>query len=284
MTELFEFEEADDSRPIENSHLVRTRCKRCGEAEALCVPERRQTAVCGACALTEAGADGAQHGVPGPVVRFGIFATGPLAEAVETFPPPTYVGPVGWDEVLDQEFVQVPQAVLSLAEYARENSWEVRAQYTRGRFPHGTTGRPGAEKHVISLRFGGHPMTDRQAYAIYATSVAGTPAWTWGSIAIWGPDLPPFLGCGVTELREYLGGVGLIESFDVNVWVRDIKRGREFAERARKAREAKRAEIRREFSTGRTVEFLAWQYGETVEDVSKMVAKRSSGAKKEAGG
>lgn len=283
MSELFEFEEADDSRPIENSHLVRTRCKGCGEAEAVCVPERRRTARCGACALTEAGADGAQHGVPGPVVRFGIFAMSPPAEVVAEFPKPSYVGPVGWSEVLEQ--IQVPQPVLSLAEYARENSWEVRAQYTRGRFPHSTTGRPGAEKHVISLRFGEHPMTDRQAYAIYASSVTGAAAWAWGSIAVWGPDLPPFLGCGVTELREFLScDAGAQFERGIEAWVRDIKRRQGDAEQARKAREARRAEIRREFGKGRTVESLALQYGETVEDVSRMVAKRSSGVKKEAGG
>ena len=277
MSEPFEFEETDDARPIENSHLIETRCHECG-AKALAVPAHVRTARCGACALSKAGADGARHGVPEPVVRFGTFALAPPAEVVADFPKPTYIGPVGWSEALEQ--VQVPQPVLSLAEYARENSWEVRAQYTRGRFPHGSTGRPGAEKHVISLRFGGHPMTDRQAYAIYSSSVAGTLAWTWGSIAIWGPDLPPFLGCDVTALKTYLGEMCTADTTEINVWVSGMRVIKANAEWARKAREVKRAEIRREFGKGVTVEMLAWQYGETVEDVRKMVVKRS-GAKRE---
>lgn len=132
-------------------------------------------------------------------------------------------------------------------------------------------------------------MTDRQAYAVYRASVngAGNRAgiWTWGSIAIWGPDLPPYLGCGVTELRTYLScDAGASFERGISDWVDDLKSIAENGEAMRKAREAKRREIKRDFGSGKTVEALAAYYGESVEDVRKMVAKRSSGAKKEAGG
>lgn len=96
-----------------------------------------------------------------------------------------------------------PAPVLSLAEFAWEHSWEVRTQYSRGRMPHGTTGRPGLLKDFVALRFGGHPVTERRAYAVYSRGVLGG-TWSWTSVAVWGPDLTPYLGCGVTELKAYL--------------------------------------------------------------------------------
>lgn len=204
MTDLYEFEEAE---PIESSHLVRTGCMKCGTPlAARCVPERVRTARCGACILKDSGADGRTHGKVGPVIRYGTFALTPPEEVIAEYPTPTYLGPVFAvsGEPLVMQGEPVPTSVMKLAEYAREQSWEVRAQYTRGCFPHATTGRPGAEQHVISLRFGGHPMTDRQAYAIHSRAVAGDGAWTWKSVAVWGPDLPPYLGLGITGLEAFL--------------------------------------------------------------------------------
>jgi hypothetical protein len=97
----------------------------------------------------------------------------------------------------------VPGPVLKLAEFARELSWEVRMQYAQGNMPHAATGRAGALKDLIGLRFGAHPMTDRQAYAV-CSRPAGGGTWAWGSVMIWGPDLSPYGGCGITELKDYL--------------------------------------------------------------------------------
>jgi hypothetical protein len=78
-----------------------------------------------------------------------------------------------------------PSSVMKLAEFAREYSWEVRTQFSQGCIPHATTGRPSALKDLIGLRFGAHPMTQRQAYAVYSRNASGG-AWTWSSIMIWG--------------------------------------------------------------------------------------------------
>ncbi len=280
MSDLFEFEEPE---PVEASHLVRARCA-CG-ADALTVLERAREARCGTCALNESGADGRTHGVPGPVVRYGTFAIPPAEVIREAYPTPTHVGSVTYDERSLMLEMPTPGPVLSLAEYARENSWEVRSQYTRGHFPHGTTGRPGAEQHVISLRFGGHPMTDRQAYAVYRSPVSKV-AWTWSSIAIWGPDLPPYLGCGVADLKDFLScDAGASFERSILVWVDDLKRRAVNGEALRKARELKRAEVRALYAarggldSEECIARLALEYGESLEDVRKIVSKR--GAAKE---
>lgn len=100
-----------------------------------------------------------------------------------------------------------PAPVLKLAEYAREHSWEVRVQYSQGHFPHATTGRPGALKDVIGVRFGAHPMTDRQAYAIYARTAndrGGKGVWSWESFMVWGPDISPAKLYLLAELQAFL--------------------------------------------------------------------------------
>lgn len=280
---MLEFEEPD---PIEASHLVSAQCRECG-SKALCVPERARSARCGACLGGGVVVTGVK---PGPVVRYGVFSMAPPEEVIrEAYPQPTYIGAVGG--VDDIEFVQCPAPVRALAGYAREQSWEVRSQYTRGRFPHGTTGRPGAEKHVISLRFGGHPMTDRQAYAIYARGVSGG-TWTWQSVAVWGPALPPYLGCGLADLSFFLNAdvVGSFSDERMLTWVRELKDREAGKDDARKAREARRREIRKAFAEidkavipSVTIAKLAAQYGMTADEVTAIVSK-SSGSKRESGG
>ncbi len=129
--------------------------------------------------------------------------------------------------------IQAPMPVLKLAGFAREHSWEVRTQYSRGCMPHVTTGRPGALKELIGLRFGAHPMTDRQAYAVYSRPAMAGAVWTWSSVMIWGPDLPPFSGCGIIELKAYLMMCAETDGVPMNRWVRDLK---SIAENAAKLR------------------------------------------------
>jgi hypothetical protein len=142
-----------------------------------------------------------------------------------------------------------PPAALKLAEFAREHSWEVRTQYSEGRFPHGSTGRPGALKEAIGVRFGAHPMTARQAYAVYART-APKGAWSWGSIMIWGPDLTPYAGCGITELKHYLS-TPAAHTETLQAWVEALKRAAASTEEARKRRARIRAQIIKVSSEGR---------------------------------
>lgn len=147
-----------------------------------------------------------------------------------------------------------PTAALKLAESAREASWKVIRGYSRGCFPHARTGHPGGLKEVVSLRFGRHPMTDRQAYAVYSRGM--TPAgraqgaWTWSSIMIWGPDLPPYAGCGITELKQYLSAVDQSAAV-LAFWVRGLKDAAAVTEAARKRRASTRAQIVKRAQEGR---------------------------------
>lgn len=139
----------------------------------------------------------------------------------------------------------MPDPVLKLSEFAREHSWDVRVQYSQGYQPHVTTGRPGALKDVIGLRFGAHPMTDRQAYAIYMRN-AGGGEWAWDSVMIWGRDLLPFGGCGVTELRDYLEHITMPVA-DITRWVMRIRGMRAESEALKKRRDAVRKQARATF-------------------------------------
>lgn len=158
-----------------------------------------------------------------------MLAHDPFAVTREPFPPPNIIS-----RIEDSWPLIAPRPVMTLAEFAREHSWEVRMQYSQGNMPHATTGRPGALKDLIALRFGAHPMTDRQAYAVYSRSVpSGT--WTWSSVMIWGPDLPPYGGCGITELRWYLDHADLGEWF-LRKWVGAVRAERAQQKAAVKAR------------------------------------------------
>jgi hypothetical protein len=125
----------------------------------------------------------------------------------------------------------MPAAAVKLAGEAEEWGWRSLVQYARGCMPHATTGRPGAPAHTVAVRLGGHARTDRQAYAIYRSPVSRL-AWTWSSVQIWGPDLPPFRWSGVTELREWLSLAGAVPP----LWFFNIALRRE--EQAARAKES----------------------------------------------
>ena len=155
-------------------------------------------------------------------------AYNPWAVPLEQFPAPLVTS----RESMALTF-PLPAACASLAEFAREQGWEVRMQYAQGYSPHGTTGRPGALKDSIALRFGAHPLTERQAYAVYERTASGG-AWGWSTM-IWGPDLPPYAGCGVEQLRTYLATPGMF-AHDLKSWVAQIKDLRAAQAAASKAR------------------------------------------------
>lgn len=159
-----------------------------------------------------------------------MLAHDPFAVTREPFPAPAYTS----FDTPDVAKLITPVPVLKLGEFAREHSWEVRTQYSQGNMPHATTGRAGALKDLIALRFGAHPMTDRQAYAVYSRS-APSGTWTWSSVMIWGPDLPPYDGCGITDLKWYLDHAGLGAWF-LHRWVAAIKKTRAEQAAAVKAR------------------------------------------------
>lgn len=144
----------------------------------------------------------------------------------------------------------IPRSAMQLAEFAREASWEVRVQVSEGRFPHGSTGRPGALKEVIALRFGEHPMTDRRAYAVYSRMASGG-TWGWSSFMIWGPDLAPFAGCFLADLKAYLGMAPEMPTNDLVGWVAGLKGAIYLSEEARKRRMRVRAQIAKVSRDGR---------------------------------
>lgn len=191
--------------PIENSHLFRGRCA-CG-AVALHAAGRR--ARCGECLRRDSGAGvspaDARRVPLWPVVSF-VPQTLPerAVEAREPYPAPEWTSrdpaPAG---------VEPPAVVVGLAVLARECGWDVRVQCSRGRRPHGSTGRPLTVKTLwaVVMSYGGGFWS---AYGVYD----GT---AWSSVMLWGRTLPFFPLASVTDLHHFVkmrGEVGAPEWFD----------------------------------------------------------------------
>lgn len=205
-----------EPEPIEASHLVRTRCAGCG-GEALAAPGRAREASCAECL-------GGSVTVPAGSMAYTVpvgYPLGPAPEGYEggvPYPAPVVTsrdgrepGGVGW-----------PGAVLRVEGVARSNGWAVRRQYARGRFPNGSTGRPGVEyaSYGLSMRLRGWG-----AYAVYV----GT---SWRSVMLWGVSLPWFPAASVTDLTGWLAEPDRDAS-----WYEGIRERNRLAEERRKLRE-----------------------------------------------
>lgn len=128
----------------------------------------------------------------------------PLRIAEMLTPAPFPVPEVTSRDPWPSDFI-TPAPVLKLNQDALENGWQTKLQYARGYPQHAVHGTALGLYHLVAIRFGAHPMTRVQAYAIYRSPVA-KKAWTWSDTAIWGPDITPFVLCTVTQLKEILLG------------------------------------------------------------------------------
>lgn len=141
-----------------------------------------------------------------------------------------------------------PGPVTVLAALAKQHGWQVITQYATGYMPHGTTGKPGHElRESIAVRFGGHPDTERQAYAVYAHPIR-SKQWQWQHVMIWGPDLPPFAGCGLAELKTFLA-LPQLSTGSLLEWVRHLRNDAKEVELLQKRRDAFRKQVRAEVNT-----------------------------------
>jgi hypothetical protein len=213
---------------MSDTDLIETAC-RCG-VTVMRSPRSTIEALCMECRYADTGAFPRfdPHGPWHPTVGYPAPGQGvrPLQPAAEAFPAPQLTS----REISDIGHDLAP--VAHLAALAQEYGWGVKIQSSRGNMPHGTTGKPTALRNLIGVRFGGHVDTPRQAYAVYSKPVAGG-TWTWSSVYIWGPDLPPYGGCGITELREFIT-FARTEDYSLAAWVADIKAFRVVQEEHRK--------------------------------------------------
>lgn len=181
------------------------------------------------------------------------------------------------------EMMATPDAALRLAEFAREHGWEVRTQFAQGHYPHATTGRPGALKDTIALRFGGHGLTDRQAFAVYVRNAEPAGTWAWEYVMVWGPDLPPYAGCGITELKAFLMMSAVTSGEVIKLWVEELKLIKINAEALGALRDQDRKEIRVLAAAGEALASIKIKFGEryTEEQLIKIIGTVSRAAEKE---
>lgn len=229
-----EFEEVEADA---GERLITTPCSRCGVG-CLAAPNRRVGALCGECRPQPA-VERTPHYHPG-----GWWSCGPADEEPEEKSPPPVVAAQGampdgggW-----------PGPVSSLGAYAAAQGWSTKITYSRG---YGLKRYRGAwqEEELIAVRFGGHPDTGRQAYAVYRT-IAGRASWTWRSVWVWGPDLPPFGQGGATDLREFLKLGPQWDVDSLSLWRNQVEAhvlDLEWEKAAKKARAAEFVALAKEF-------------------------------------
>lgn len=188
-------EEVAERETIERSHLVRARCA-CG-AVALVADGYAGRVLCSACRQRETGAGQGWEQFRGrftPVIGYAV-GEGRAPEVVrDVFPAPEWT-------TRDAGAPGVPPAgsVDVLAARARSAGWGVRVQCSRGRRPHGSTGKPLAVKTLrgVILRHAGGAA----AYAIHDGAA-------WASVMLWGTRLPWFPHASVTDLAEFIDARG----------------------------------------------------------------------------
>lgn len=211
----FEIEEDERLIPIERSHLMWGRC-RCG-ARALVAAG--QLARCSVCTLADA-QDARVPAMLAGVQPLGQGYPSRVAVVRETFPAPEVTSRDPWDGS------GTPSPVLKLAEKARDASWGVRVQRSRGSAPHATTGRPGAVKWryalVLSRKDGAW-----SAYAVHDGA-------SWVSVMLWGMTRAWFPHASVTDLAGYIAAGGAMD----DEWYAGIRARMDSGEVRRKQREA----------------------------------------------
>jgi hypothetical protein len=80
---------------------------------------------------------------------------------------------------------------------AESHGWACLVTYAKGRFPHGTTGAPGAVKESLAVRMA---RGSERAVAVY---VGGAGTWSWGTLVRFSPEAftrYPLVGAFLADL------------------------------------------------------------------------------------
>lgn len=131
--------------------------------------------------------------------------------SLDDYPAPEWTSRDGVD-------VPAPGAVNALAARARGLGWDVRVQCSRGRRPHGVTGKPLAVKTYWGVILS-HSGGKRAAYAVRDEG-------TWQSVMIWGDVIPFFPLASITELTAYVDARGDVDG----AWFDAIRKRHEDAD------------------------------------------------------
>lgn len=145
------------------------------------------------------------------------------AAAVVIYPAPEVSSRDPWPE----DFV-APGPTVQLRTMAESHGWRAWMTYSRGHYPHGTTGEPTVLRHTVAVRMA-HAGTEYAAYAIYASPVS-VPAWKWESIMLWGANLLPFPYASVTDAKEWIKVGGRVPGR----WYSAIRRREEARRKAKR--------------------------------------------------
>jgi len=121
----------------------------------------------------------------------------PEEESVTAHPEPEHTSRDPWPDG-----VELPTGAARLKREAQAAGWVVGQTYSRGWSVHGVTGKPCAFGARIALRML-HPDSGNRCIVIYKDSTAE-------STFVLGPSLPPYTGCNLTEVREFIALAGRV--------------------------------------------------------------------------
>lgn len=222
-----------EAEPVPASGLMLTKCRGCGGPDVLAVPHMVPVAVCEMCRW--AGVKPAGEPIEREAVQGLCCFPMPLIEEARERSQHPAPGEVGhWGDGRED----APGPVVSLAEAARRAGWQCEVRYARGNGVHGSTGRPTSLRHSFAMRFGGHPLSRCEARAVYVRPAAGSGAWAWGSVWLWGPAVPFFGWASVAGLKVWLAAGGAVEP----EWYAEVRGLAELAEALRREAVKRRAE------------------------------------------
>lgn len=193
------------------THLLEAPCRECG-AMTLADPSQLANVMCGPCRLADASVRATIPTLPAEtppsIYRVPSRLRGPengvqRAESI----PPEYVCPPARKGGCEHT---PPRPVSDLCDLAWGSGWHREYRHSRGGVV-GGTGKQLAVKDLWSVRF------RRDGWMGYAVRRGDE----WSSICIAGAELPPFLGCGLAELKDWLADPAVGGCLDQ--WVADIR-------------------------------------------------------------
>jgi len=222
MTLPMEFEEAPEVDA--GARLITVPCVGCG-ADALCASAMRSKAKCTGCW----GGSAPDPSLAGKYWHPGGWSTRGPADSPSLEKPPPPVVPA---REMPFSGMDMPGPVAALDRFARTFGWSTKIMYSRG-YAARYRGE-WQEEEIITVRFGAHPRSARQALAVYRT-IAGKGTWTWRSVWLWGPALPPFGLVGVTGLKLFLARPAASDAV-VTRWCGWVRTAPEWKENQRAAR------------------------------------------------
>lgn len=184
-------------------HVVETACTTCESGATVAVaPTHLDVARCGPCIVAGKVPTGALRDVPRPPLLVPKQREPEPDEVTESYPEPVHTSRQEWPA----DFA-MPGPVATVQRLALDHGWSVGRSYSRNLTPRVDNGKPGAEGHHVVLRMI-HPDSHARCIVHYVVPVRNPSGAKWLSILIVSPTVSPYVGCSITDAKEWIKVAG----------------------------------------------------------------------------